>query len=106
MTKEQIIFVALVILPIWIVYAIGVAIGRAEQRRLWQAHMDLGNRYRWAVDDLDRWCGHMSPHAKLIAAHLTAHGEGFNINAGTPIGMEPCTVDGLRTQLERLKGQQ
>ena len=67
--------------------------------------MDLGNRYRWAVEDLDRWCGHMSPHAKLIATHLKAKGEGYSVNAGTPTGMEACTVDGLRTQLERLKEQ-
>lgn len=103
MTKEQIIFAAVVL--IWLAYALGKGIGRHQQRKIWQDHMDLGNRYRWAVDDLDRWCGHMSPHARLIANHLRAHGEGHGVNAGTPNGMEPCTVDGLRSQLKSLKEQ-
>jgi len=59
-------------------------------------------RYRGAVHDLDRWCGHASPHARIIAAHLTAIGEGQGLNAGTPCGEEPCTVGGLRDQLARI----
>lgn len=62
-----------------------------------------GERYADAVDDLDRWCGHESQAARLIAAHLKAKGEGLSINAGTPAGDEPCTVGGLREQLRRLK---
>lgn len=60
------------------------------------------DRYRHAVDDLDRWCGHEIPQARLIAAHLIAVGEGQNLNAGTPAADEPCTVNGLREQLRRL----
>lgn len=63
------------------------------------------DRYRRAVDDLDRWCGHSSPHARLIAAHLVAEGEGLNLNAGTPVADEPCTISGLREQLWRLDHQ-
>ncbi len=103
---DSLLFVALVAFAVLAVYALGKAVGRHEQRLLWEDHMELGNRYKWAVDDLDRWCSHMSPHAQLIAHHLKAHGEGYGINAGTPVGTEACTVSGLRTQLERLKGGQ
>ena len=41
-------------------------------------HMEKCNRYVHAVDDLDKWCGHQSPHARLIARHLRAVGEGFS----------------------------
>lgn len=101
MTVEQTIFAAVIL--IWLAYALGEVLGRHKQRKLWQDHMDLGNRYKWAVDDLDRWCGHTSPHARLIAGYLRARGEGHSLNSGTPIGDEPCTIDGLRIQLERLK---
>lgn len=72
---------------------------RAAQER---ARLD---RYRCAVDDLDRWCGHEFPHARLIAAHLHAVGEGHWLNAGTPAGDEPCTVSGLREQLRQLQSE-
>ena len=64
----------------------------------------IADRLAHAVDDLDRWCGHSSPHARLIAKHLTAHGLGYNINAGTPHADEACTIAGLREQLRRLDG--
>lgn len=63
------------------------------------------DRYRRAVDDLDRWCGHEFPHARLIATHLHAVGEGHGLNAGTPAGDEPCTISGLRDQLRRLQSE-
>lgn len=65
--------------------------------------MDKAYRYAHAVDNLDRWCGHESPEARLIAAHLKATGEGLPMNAGTPAFDEPCTISGLREQLRRLK---
>lgn len=60
---------------------------------------DALRRYRWAVDELDRWCGHESPHVRLIAAHITAVGEGHAMNAGTPCGSEVCDIQGTRQQL-------
>lgn len=83
-------------------YYLGEFRGGMKQRRMWQDHMDRCNRYIYAVDDLDRWCGHTSPHAKLIASHLRAHGEGHAYNAGTLAGNEVCSVNGLREQLKRL----
>lgn len=80
----------------------GVAVGAQKQRNKWQRHMDRCNDYRTAVDDLDRWCGHRSPHARLIARHIKAHGEGSGYNAGTPTADEACSVSGLRDQLSRL----
>lgn len=65
--------------------------------------VERAHRYAQAVDNIDRWCGHESPEARLIAAHLKAEGEGLPMNAGTPAFDEPCTVGGLREQLRRLK---
>lgn len=83
----------------WLAFKIGHSMGRDslghQLERLW--------RYTHAIDDLDRWCGHMSPHARLIARHLTTIGEGKEgLNAGTPVDVEPCTIDGLRQQLKKL----
>ena len=82
----------------WVAFTVGHCRGRdslaAELNKLW--------RYKHAVDDLDRWCGHTSPHAKLIGRHLTAIGEGTGCNAGTPCDVEACTIDGLREQLKKL----
>lgn len=73
-----------------------------------QGHLDCApeiersDRYRDAVYDLNKWCGHESPHARLISEHILAVGEGLAMNAGTPCGDEPCTISGLREQLRRL----
>jgi len=63
------------------------------------------DRYSRAVDDLDKWCGHPFSEARIIAKHLKAHGEGLSIYAGTPCGEEPCTISGLREQLNRLNSK-
>lgn len=65
-------------------------------------NVERAYRYQRAVDDLDRWCGHTSPHAELIARHLKARGERAACNAGTPHADEACTVSGVREQLRRL----
>ena len=84
-------------------YLLGKATGKYQQQDLWRDHMEKCDRYARAVDDLDVWCGHQSPHARLISRHLKAMGEGLAHNAGTPTGDEACTVSGLRTQLSRLE---
>ena len=89
-------------LLVFAAYGIGTIRGEIKQQDLWRDHMEKSSRYIRAVDDLDRWCGHTSPHARLIARHIDAIGEGKGCNAGTPAGDEPCTVDGLREQLRRL----
>ena len=99
--------VALVMLAYWF----GCWRGALRQRGQWADHMAKCNRYADAVEELDRWCGHASPHARLIARHLRAHGEGLGYNAGTPSGDEACNVSGLRQQLRHidraaLKGEQ
>lgn len=76
--------------------------GRVRGRASMQRHADRAERYLRCVDDVDRWCGHDSIHARVIAAHVKAHGEGANINAGTPHLYEACTVPGLRDQLKRI----
>lgn len=63
------------------------------------------DRYSRAVDNLDKWCGYQFPEARIIAKHLQAHGEGMSINAGNPCSEEPCTIPGLREQLNRLKAK-
>lgn len=83
-------------------YLLGRCNGVARHRKLVQPALDARDRYRNAVEDLDRWCGHNSPHARLIARHLRAHGEGLGYNAGTPAGDEACHPNGLRQQLTKL----
>jgi len=83
-------------------YLLGKATGKYQQQDLWRDHMEKCDRYARAVDDLDVWCGHQSPHARLISRHLKAMGEGLAHNAGTSTGDEACTIPGLRTQLSRL----
>jgi hypothetical protein len=93
-----------VVVLIGLAYALGRFLGAAAQRDIWRPHMEKASAYAYAVDDLDRWCGHSSPHARLISRHLRAHGEGENRNAGTPVGDEACSIMGLREQLARLDG--
>lgn len=102
MSNDQIVIAAVAAVFLVLAYWLGLFIGARRQRDLWSDHMDKGNRYIYAVDDLDRWCGHRSPHARLIARHLSALGEGKGHNAGTPAGDEACSVSGLREQLKQL----
>lgn len=83
-------------------YFIGSIRTEIKEQDLWLPRMEKLSRYKFAVDDLNRWCGSTSPHARLIAAHLAAHGEGTGCNTGTPVGDEACTIMGLREQLKRL----
>ncbi|PZQ69584.1 MAG: hypothetical protein DI563_19385 [Variovorax paradoxus] len=99
---ERLILAGFGILIALLGYWLGCFIGAARQRAQWTDHMEKGSRYAYAVDDLDRWCGHSSPHARLIARHLRAEGEGEPMNAGTPMADEACTISGLREQLRRL----
>lgn len=97
-------FTALGLLALFVgaAYLIGRSVGKYQQQELWREHMDKCNRYVYAVKDLDTWCGHQSPHARLIARHLRSAGEGLGLSGGTPVGDEACTVNGLREQLKRI----
>lgn len=83
-------------------YCLGLYVGRLRHFELVEKHLTRATNYQRAVDDLDRWCGHASPHARLIARHLKAIGEDAGYNAGTPVADEACHVSGLREQLKRL----
>ena len=83
-------------------YWIGLFVGRIRHHALVERKLQRADDYQRAVDDLDRWCGYTSPHAKLIARHLKAVGEDCGYNAGTPVADEACNVSGLREQLKRL----
>lgn len=102
MTDQIVAYCILLVVFILLAFWLGKWIGAGNQRDQWQDHMDRCNRYIFAVEDLDRWCGHASPHARLIARHLRAHGDGLPCNAGTPAFDEACTISGLREQLKRL----
>lgn len=103
MSDEQIAVVILyAAIVFFLVYRVGCAVGKHRQQALWRDHMEKCNRYISAVDDLSHWCGHQSPHARLISRHLKAIGEGTGHNAGTPCGDEACDIDGLRQQLARM----
>ena len=101
MSMDQIVYFFLA-LGMFVGYFAGNLRGEIKQQDLWSNHMEKCSRYIQAVDDLDKWCGHCSPHARLIARHLKAQGEGEGCNSGTPVGDEPCTISGLREQLKRL----
>ena len=83
-------------------YWLGLYVGRLRHFELVEKHLARATNYQRAVDDLDRWCGHSSLHARLIARHLKAIGEDAGYNAGTPVADEACHVSGLREQLKRL----
>lgn len=102
MTALDTFAIVIIAVLVWVTYCIGGWFGEHRQRKRWEDHMNRCNRYIYAVDNLDKWCGHTSPHAKLIARHLRAEGDGLGLNAGTPSGDEACTIDGLREQLKRL----
>lgn len=66
MTISPAMFVLVVIVALVVAYCIGQIDGywrRASEDRALRS--DILERYRRAVDDLDRWCGHSSPHARL-----------------------------------------
>ena len=83
-------------------YWVGLFVGRVRHHAMVERHLKRASDYQRAVDDLERWCGYTSPHARLIARHLKAIGEGRGYNAGTPTADEACHVSGLREQLRRL----
>lgn len=85
-----------------IAYWTGLFVGRGRHHALVERQLQRAADYQRAVDDLDRWCGYTSPHARLIARHLKAVGEDSGYNAGTPVADEACHVSGLREQLNRL----
>lgn len=89
---------------IWGAFGLGRLLGRHERGEWLSPQLDALWRYQMAVDQVDKWCSHMSPEAKLIAAHIKASGEGESRNAGTPMSDEVCDVSGLREQLRRLAG--
>jgi len=91
-----ILLLAFVVIPL--AYSIGKQQGHLDCR----SDSECVDRYRSAVDDLDKWCGHESNQARLIARHIESIGEGYRLNSGTPQSDEPCTVSGLREQLRRI----
>lgn len=99
---EKIVFIAALVIVIAWVLLLAYALGRKQGRLSCAHHVERADRYMFAVDSLDRWCGFEFPQARLIAAHLLAEGEGLAMNAGTPLGDEPCTLPGLREQLRRI----
>jgi len=99
---ELLILAAIAVAFLYVFTSIAYDIGKRQGCRNCAPEVERAYRYRDAVDSLDRWCGHESPQARLIARHLLAVGEGMAMNAGTPCGDEPCTISGLREQLRRV----
>lgn len=97
-----IVMIALVIAWVYLAILMAYDMGKRQGCKNCAPDVERADRYRDAVDSLDKWCGHESPQARLIAAHLLAVGEGLAMNAGTPCSCEPCTISGLREQLRRV----
>lgn len=75
--------------------------GRPMKRH--QRDIASAGRYERACLDVLTWCSEAEfRSARRVAAHIMAIGEGQGLNAGTPCGDEPCTVNGLREQLRRI----
>lgn len=85
------------------VWAIKQHFSMRSLRRDMDAAEEKIMRYQIAVDEIDKWCGHESAEARLIAAFISASGEGRGMNAGTPRENEVCDISGTRDQLRRLK---
>lgn len=96
------VIVALGLAFFYVVISMAYSIGRTQGCFDCAPDVERAERYRGAVDDLNKWCGHESAQARLISTHLFAVGEGLAMNAGTPCGEEPCTIYGLREQLRRV----
>ena len=103
--NPEIIVVAAVLILIYLTISLTYDIGKQQGRLDCAPEVEQADRFRVAIDSLDKWCGHESPEARLIAAHLIAAGEGLAMNSGTPCADECCTISGLREQLRRLKGK-
>jgi len=57
--------------------------------------------YRMHIDTFRQWLGHEFPMVDHVLATLKETVDGGSISAGTPSGMEFCTINGLREQLRR-----
>lgn len=63
------------------------------------------DRYRMKIQQYRQWLGEF-PEVAHVLDTLNAAVEGTEgLNAGTPCGMEFCTVDGLREQLRKLRDE-
>ena len=78
--------------------------GRMRERREMLPAADKAARYRQACRDVMTWCVEDDlKAARMTARQIMACGEGEGLNAGTPCSDEPCTVNGLREQLRRMR---
>lgn len=65
--------------------------------------MDTLLRYRLKVDLFRQWLGEFKDIAHVLDT-LNATVEGTEgLNAGTPVAMEFCTIDGLREQIRKMR---
>ena len=60
------------------------------------------SRYRLTLSQYQRWLGEF-PEVARVLDNLEVESEGGSLNAGTPTGLENCTVSGLRDQLRRMQ---
>ena len=78
--------------------------GRRRERREMLPAADRAARYKLACRDVMTWCCEDDlKAARMTARQIMACGEGEGLNAGTPLDDEPCTVNGLREQLRRMR---
>lgn len=61
-------------------------------------------RYEIAMEQFQRWLVEF-PDLLHALRTLQAHVDGESLNAGTPLGLEHCSINGLREQLRRSKRQ-
>lgn len=99
----EFLFAGLCICAVW---ALNLRFSIRDLRSDLKAAESRIRRYRAAVDEVDKWCGHESAEARLIAQFIWKSGEGFGANAGTPVADEFCSISGTRDQLSRMKRAQ
>lgn len=56
--------VVLLVAGVLLAYFLGLYVGRVRHFELVEKHLTRATNYQRAVNDLDKWCGHTSPHAR------------------------------------------
>lgn len=95
-------YVIVVVLVIMVVGYLSYLLGWYRGHKRMRVYQEKAARYAIGVSEFIHWCSHIKQEYRLIGEHLRTVGEGGSMNAGTPIGNEVCTIDGLREQLKRL----
>jgi len=92
---------AIVAASLWVGIGIGISVCTLYGT-LGSADDDSDGSYRRVVREYRSWMGAMPDIARVLD-NLAAEAEGKPLNSETPSGLEDCTVQGLRQQVEQIR---